>query len=108
MRKTPDRIGQLAIISAMVILIGAALGFLLEVGAPGTKIQDFGHALWWSAALVTTVSSELYPVTAAGRVLGFVLMIYAIGTSRTSSAPWPPCSWPRAPGQHRNPGRASS
>jgi voltage-gated potassium channel len=25
------------------------------------------------------VSSELYPVTAAGRVLGFVLMLYAIG-----------------------------
>jgi voltage-gated potassium channel len=73
------RTGQLAIISAMVILIGAALGFLLEAGAPGARVQDFGDALWWSAALVTTVSSELYPVTAAGRVLGFVLMLYAIG-----------------------------
>ena len=73
------RIGQLAIISAMVILIGAALGFLLEAGAPGARIQDFGDALWWSGALVTTVSSELYPVTAAGRVLGFLLMLYAIG-----------------------------
>ena len=64
------RIGQLAIISAMVILIGATLGFLLETGAPGARIQDFGDSLWWSAALVTTVRSELYPVTAAGRVLG--------------------------------------
>ena len=73
------RIGQLAIISAMVILIGAALGFLLEAGAPDARIKDFGDALWWSAALVTTVSSELYPVTAAGRVLGFLLMLYAIG-----------------------------
>jgi voltage-gated potassium channel len=72
------RIGQLAIISAMVILIGAALGFLLEAGAPGARIQDFGDALWWSGALVTTVSSEIYPVTAAGRVLGFLLMLYAI------------------------------
>lgn len=51
----------------------------MEAGARGARIQDFGDALWWSAALVTTVSSELYPVTAAGRVLGFVLMIYAIG-----------------------------
>src|ERR687893_326699 len=73
------RIGQLAIISAMVILIGAALGYLLEAGAPGARIRDFGDALWWSGALVTTVSSEIYPVTAAGRVLGFVLMLYAIG-----------------------------
>jgi len=32
------RIGQLAIISAMVILIGATLGFLLETGAPGARI----------------------------------------------------------------------
>ena len=73
------RLGQLAIISAMVMLIGAALGFLLEAGAQGSPIEDFGDALWWSAALVTTIGSELYPVTAAGRILGFVLMIYAIG-----------------------------
>ena len=30
-------------------------------------------------ALVTTIGSELYPVTTAGRILGFVLMLYAIG-----------------------------
>ena len=73
------RLGQLAIISAMVMLIGATLGFLLEAGAPGSPIEDFGDALWWSGALVTTIGSELYPVTAAGRILGFALMIYAIG-----------------------------
>ena len=73
------RLGQLAIISAIVMLIGATIGFLLEVGAPGSPIKDFGDALWWSAALVTTIGSELYPVTAAGRILGFALMIYAIG-----------------------------
>ena len=73
------RLGQLAIIPAMVTLIGAALGFLLEAGAPGSPIKDFGDALWWSAALVTTVSSELYPVTTGGRILGFLTMIYAVG-----------------------------
>jgi voltage-gated potassium channel len=73
------RLGQLAIISAMVILIGAALGLLLESGAPESRIQDFGDALWWSAALVTTIGSELYPVTTAGRILAFLIMIYAIG-----------------------------
>ncbi len=73
------RLGQLAIISVMVILIGASLGFLLEAGAPGSRIKDFGDALWWSAALVTTIGSDLYPVTAAGRILSFLIMIYAIG-----------------------------
>lgn len=35
--------------------------------------------MWWSATLVTTVGSELYPVTVGGRILGFLLMLYAIG-----------------------------
>lgn len=73
------RLGQLAIVSAMVILLGAAVGFLLEADAPGTRIPTFGNALWWSATLVTTVGSELYPVTIGGRVLGFLLMLYAVG-----------------------------
>jgi len=73
------RLGQLALISIIVILLGAAAGLLLESGAPASTIVDFGDALWWSAALVTTVGSELYPVTAAGRVLGFCLMLYAMG-----------------------------
>ncbi|MBA2691414.1 MAG: ion transporter [Rubrobacter sp.] len=73
------RLGQLAIISAMVVLVGAAVAFLLEEGATGGNIENFGDALWWSAALITTVSSELYPVTVGGRVLAFLMMIYAIG-----------------------------
>lgn len=73
------RLGQLGIVSVMVVLLGASAGYLIEADAPGTTITDFGDALWWSAALVTTVGSELYPVTAGGRILAFALMIYAIG-----------------------------
>ncbi len=73
------RLGQLALVSVLVVLIGAAAGYALEAETPGSTIKGFGDALWWSAALVTTVGSELYPVTAAGRVLGFVLMLYAVG-----------------------------
>ena len=73
------RLGQLAIVSVMVILLGAAVGFLLEVDAPGIQIKTFGDALWWSATTVTTVASELYPVTVGGRILSFLLMLYAIG-----------------------------
>ena len=73
------KLGQLALVSVMVILLGAAAGLLLEDGASTATIEDFGDALWWSGALVTTVGSELYPVTAGGRVLGFALMLYAVG-----------------------------
>lgn len=73
------RLGQLALVSVLVVLLGAAAGLLLESGTPASTIKDFGDALWWSGALVTTVGSELYPVTAGGRVLGFLLMLYAVG-----------------------------
>ncbi len=73
------RLGQLAVVSGMVILIGAAVGFLLEANAPGSQISGFGDALWWSSTLVTTVGSELSPVTAGGRVVAFLLMLYAVG-----------------------------
>jgi voltage-gated potassium channel len=72
-------LGQLVAASAMVVLIGATAGFLMESDASGSQIEDFGDALWWSAALATAVGSELYPVTAGGRVLGFLHMIYAVG-----------------------------
>ena len=73
------RLGQLALVSVMVIMIGAAVGFILENGAPGSQIDTFGDALWWSATIVTTVASELYPVTLGGRIVGFLLMLYAVG-----------------------------
>lgn len=73
------RLGQLAVVSAMVVLLGAAVCFLLEADASDSQIQTFGNALWWSATLITTVGSELYPVTVGGRILGFLLMLYAIG-----------------------------
>lgn len=73
------RLGQLALVSVLVVLIGAAAGFILEAGAPGSQVENFGDALWWSAALVTTVGSEINPVTTGGRVVGFLLMLYAIG-----------------------------
>lgn len=73
------RLGQLALISVMVVLVGAALGFILEQGALDTQLNTFGDALYWSSALVTTVGSELYTVTPGGRVLAVFLMLYAVG-----------------------------
>lgn len=73
------RFGQLAIVSGMVILLGAAVGFLFEADASGSQIEGFGDALWWSSTLVTTVGSEISPVTPGGRIVAFVLMIYAVG-----------------------------
>lgn len=73
------RLGQLAIISGLVVLIGAALIFILEAGSQRSQIGDFGDALWWAATTMTTVGSGLEPVTTGGRILAFSLMLYAVG-----------------------------
>ena len=73
------RLGQLALISVVVVLIAASGVFLLEAGRPDSNIEGFGDALWWSATTLTTVGSGLEPVTVGGRILAFALMLYAVG-----------------------------
>src|SRR3712207_5469697 len=50
-------------------------------GVHGGAILGFGDAPWWSAALLTTIRSDLHPVGPGGRVLGFSLAPYALGVS---------------------------
>jgi voltage-gated potassium channel len=72
------KLGQLALVSAMVILIGATAEWFFEAGVPGASITSFGAAVWWSAATATTVANQLYPVTPGGEVVGFLIMVYAV------------------------------
>lgn len=73
-----SRLGLVLAMTAIVVLIAASLMVLLERGAPNSAIRSFGDALWWSAALVTTVSSDLFPVTAWGRLLAVLMMMYGM------------------------------
>lgn len=72
------RVFYLSIVTAIVILSGAVGIYILEVNAPGTQTRSFNDALWMSAALVTTVASDIWPTTAGGRVLAFILMLYSM------------------------------
>ena len=72
------KLGQLALVSAMVILIGGTAEWFFEAGAPGASITSYGAAVWWSAATATTVANQLYPVTPGGEVIGFLIMVYAV------------------------------
>ncbi|HZS93655.1 MAG TPA: potassium channel family protein [Chloroflexota bacterium] len=73
------RVGQLLLISLLVILVAAAVEYLAEKGAPGSQFTNFGASLWWSASTITTVGSGIDPVTPFGRAVAFLLMIYGIG-----------------------------
>lgn len=79
LRLAMDRrgIGYVVALTAVVTLTGAAGMFAFERGA-GSGISSFGSALWWTAMLMTTLGSESWPQTAEGRMLGFLLALYAV------------------------------
>ena len=71
----------------IVLLITAAVFFALlflltrlERGAAAATIRSFSDALWFAMTTLTTVGyGDLYPVTAAGRLIGVVLELLSLG-----------------------------
>ena len=62
----------------MLIMSAAVLN--AERFARGANIHTVGDALWWSLVTVTTIGyGDKYPVTAEGRLLAAVLLIFGIG-----------------------------
>jgi voltage-gated potassium channel len=67
---------------AGLTLITSAVAFTIaeDVG-DGRRIHSFFDALWWSAATITTVGyGDIYPVTAAGRIIAVFTMVVGIST----------------------------
>jgi voltage-gated potassium channel len=72
--------GYVAVMSVIVTLVGAAGMYAFESNPPdGQGLQDYGDALWWTAMIMTTLGSQYWPKTAEGRILGFLLSLYAFG-----------------------------
>jgi voltage-gated potassium channel len=72
--------GYVAVLTAVVTLVGAAGMYTFERGLPnGEGLQSYGDALWWTAMVMTTLGSAYWPVTEEGRILGFLLAVYAAG-----------------------------
>jgi hypothetical protein len=61
--------------------------YTLEHGKPGSGFHDWGGALFWVSAQLTTVSSPLpNPVTGWGKALDIVLEVWAITVAATLAA----------------------
>ncbi|MFD3744557.1 potassium channel family protein [Nocardia sp. NPDC058633] len=66
--------------SVLIMLLTSLAFFDAEYGAPESKIESFGDALWWSMVTVTTVGfGDVYPVTTEGRFVSLILMTLGIG-----------------------------
>ncbi|WP_428342388.1 potassium channel family protein [Mycobacterium sp.] len=76
----------------LLIYTSALAVFDKERYLPGTKIDSFGKAIWWSITTVTTVGyGDVYPITNAGRVIAVLLMIGGIslvGVVTAALASW--------------------
>ena len=45
--------------------------------AQGVGLNGYGEAVWWTAMIMTTMGSEYWPKTVEGRILGWLLAVYA-------------------------------
>jgi voltage-gated potassium channel len=68
-------VGLLTVIVALAAAVGAKF---FENGYAGSPIQTFGDAIWWAAAMVTTINNEKYVVSPEARTLAILLRIYAV------------------------------
>ena len=58
-----------------LVIIAATIIASVE-GGENASIQSFPDALWWAVVTITTVGyGDMVPMTAAGRAVGFVLML---------------------------------
>lgn len=68
-------IGGIALYLLALILLTA-----VESADPNASIQTWGDAFWYSLVTMSTVGyGDLYPVTAAGKVLGMVFVLLSLG-----------------------------
>ena len=67
--------------AAMTWVTAAAAFTVAEDVGEGRRVHSFFDALWWSLSTITTVGyGDIYPITAAGRIIGGFTMIVGIST----------------------------
>lgn len=77
-----EKAASLAFSLAGFTVITSAVAFTIaeDVG-DGRRISSFFDALWWAASTITTVGyGDVYPMTAAGRIIAVFTMLVGIST----------------------------
>ena len=70
--------GYVVMLTILVTLLGAAGMYTFERSVDTDRgLNTFGDALWFTAMLMTTSGSDYWPQTVEGRVLCFLLALYA-------------------------------
>ncbi len=72
-------IGYILILTTIITFAGAAgMYFFEQPTEPGARgLDSYGEAVWWTAMIMTTMGSEYWPQTGEGRIVGWLLSMYA-------------------------------
>jgi len=62
--------------TTIVLFAGAAGMYAFEYDVPGTGIDSYGSAVWWTAMMITSIGSDYFPKSAEGRFLCFLIGLY--------------------------------
>lgn len=74
-----DRLVKAFVLTVVVDLVMAVCIYFTERQAPRTGVHNFGDALFWTTAQMTTLSSSLTnPISGWGKAVSIVIDIYAI------------------------------
>lgn len=69
-----------AFVATLVVdALASTAMFLLEGNLPSSHLHNFGHAVYWTTAQLTTLSTTMSnPVTETGKIITVLLDVYAI------------------------------
>lgn len=82
-------LGYVALVTALTVFAGAAGMYSFEnpaalreaglgqVAERGSGFATYGDALWWTAMTITTMGADFFPKSAEGRLLCWLLAVYA-------------------------------
>ena len=82
-------VAYVAAVTVIVTFVGAAGMYAFEspaalrasglsqAAANGAGLHSYGEAVWWTAMIMTTMGSEYWPKTPEGRILTWLLAVYA-------------------------------
>ena len=71
----------LFMLATTILLYLAAVGiYYFEHEVQPEAFSSIPHSLWWAVATLTTVGyGDVYPVTAAGKIFTFVILMLGLG-----------------------------
>ncbi|TGC10709.1 ion transporter [Methanolobus halotolerans] len=67
-------LGYMIALTTLISLLGAAGMYSFEY----PNFRSYGDALWWTGMIMTTLGSEYWPQTNEGRIMAFLLSVYAL------------------------------